>query len=270
MFKMKVTKVSGQVGAKISDVRLGALTDVEFDAIRSALFDHGVVFFWDQTVSPTDHIALAKRFGEIDVNRFFTPVDGFPEIAEVRTNPDQGKVIGGTWHSDHSYDERPAMASILVARELPPFGGDTLFASQVAAAKHLSSGLRDTLQGLNAIHSDDSFSQSIIDSIGTDAFKGEISHPAIIRHPQTGQEALFVNGDFTVRFDGWTVEESRPLLDYLYRYCTQPAFSCRFRWKPGSVAIWDNRLVQHFATADYQGHARLMHRITVKGQALTR
>lgn len=267
---MDVTKVSGQVGAEISGVRLHELSDTEFDAIRSALFDLGVVFFRDQTVTPEDHIALAQRFGAIDVNRFFNPVDGYPVIAEVRTKPDQGKVIGGTWHSDHSYDERPAMVSILVARELPPYGGDTLFASQVAAAQHLSSGLRDTLRPLNAIHSDGSFSQSIIESIDTDAFKGEVSHPVIIKHPQTGKEALFVNGDFTVRFDGWTVEESQPLLDYLYSYCTQPAFCCRFRWQPGSVAIWDNRLVQHFATADYQGHARLMHRITIKGQRLAR
>lgn len=265
---MEIVKATGSVGAYIHGCRLDDLTDEGFARIREALFEHGVVFFRDQSVSETDHIALAKRFGEIDVNRFFTPVPDHPMIAEVRTRPDQARVIGGTWHSDHSYDERPAMASILVARELPPYGGDTLFASQVAAAANLSDGLRQTLRGLNAIHSDGSFSQSIIDGIGDEAFQGDVSHPVLIKHPQTGQEALFVNGDFTVRFDGWSVEESQPLLAYLYRYCTQPAFCCRFSWQPGSVAIWDNRLVQHFATADYQGHGRLMHRITVSGQPL--
>ena len=266
---MKIEKYSGQVGAMISDCVLDAVDDATFGAIREALFAHGVVFFRDQDLSPEGHIALAQRFGEIDVNRFFTPVPDYPMIAEVRTNPEQTRVIGGTWHSDHSYDKRPAMASILVARELPPSGGDTLFASQVAAARHLSEGMRQTLRGMRAVHSDGSFSVSALIQAEGDAFKGEVSHPVLIKHPQTGQEALFVNGDFTERFEGWSVEESQPLLEYLYRFCSQPPFSCRFRWKPGSVAIWDNRLVQHFATADYQGYSRLMHRITVKGQELT-
>lgn len=265
---MEIVKATGNVGAFIHGCSLDALTDEMFQNIQKALFTHGVVFFRDQKISEDGHVALAERFGEIDVNRFFTPVTSHPMIAEVRTRPEQAKVIGGTWHTDHSYDQRPAMASILVARELPPYGGDTLFAGQVAAAENLSAGLRKTLEGLRAIHSDGSFSTSTILDTESSAFQGEVSHPVIIRHPQTGQKALYVNGDFTVRFDGWTVEESQPLLDYLYRYCTQPAFSCRFSWQPGSVAIWDNRLVQHFATADYHGHGRVMHRITVKGQRL--
>lgn len=266
---MEIQKATGHVGAYIHGCQLADLTDRGFATLQAALFKHGVVFLRDQQISEEAHIALAQRFGEIDVNRFFTPVADYPLIAEVRTKPSQNRVIGGNWHSDHSYDERPAMASILVARELPPYGGDTLFASQVAAVDHLSDGLRDTLRGMNAIHTDGTFSDSILD-VDENAIQGEVSHPVIIRHPQTGQEALFVNGDFTIRFDGWSVEESKPLLDYLYRFCSQPAFSCRFSWQPGSVAIWDNRLVQHFAVADYLGHPRLMHRITVKGQPLAR
>jgi taurine dioxygenase len=140
-----------------------------------------------------------------------------------------------------------------------------------AACAGLSEGLRDTLSGLSAWHSDGSFARSEFD-MGKDAaaFRPPSLHPVLIRHPETGERAVYVNGDFTTRFDGWSDEESRPLLEYLYRAVTQPQYCCRVRWTQGSVVIWDNRTVQHFATADYQGHARLMHRITVKGQALER
>lgn len=264
---MDIAKVSGAVGAEIHDIDLNNLDDNSFESIRAALFEHGVIFFRDQALTPDNHIALAERFGEIDVNRFFTPVASHPQIAEVRTNPDMTKVIGGTWHSDHSYDAEPAMASTLVARELPPYGGDTLFASAVAACDALSVGLRATLEGMSAWHSDASFGNSKVGLSGENVTKPNL-HPVLVRHPVTGARSIYVNGDFTTHFDGWTPEESAPLLDYLYRFIPRPEFSCRFRWTPGSVAIWDNRLVQHFACADYAGHARLMHRVTVKGVRL--
>lgn len=270
MGKATVTRLTGNVGVEISGIDLNRLTDTQFDLLSEAVFDRGVAVMRDQDVSEEAHIALAERFGEIDVNRFFTPVASHPIIAEVRTRPDQNLVIGGTWHSDHSYDPEPAMASILVARELPPYGGDTLFASMTAACAGLSEGLRAMLSSLNAWHSDGSFAGSDL-GLGHDetAFRPPSLHPVLIRHPQTGAQAVYVNGDFTTHFDGWTVDESRPLLNYLYQAVTQPQFCCRVKWAPGSVGIWDNRTVQHFATADYQGHARLMHRITVKGQALS-
>lgn len=267
MTDIAIEKLSGAVGAILHGVDLRSPGEAGFADIRQALFDHGVIFFRDQSLGPEDHIALARRFGEIDVNRFFTPVAGYPQIAEVRTTPTMEAVIGGTWHSDHSYDPKPAMASVLVARELPEVGGDTLFASMTAAAAALSPGLRATLEGLNAWHSDGSFANSKVGLSGENTTKPNL-HPVLIRHPETDQQALYVNGDFTTHFDGWTKQESLPLLDYLYRFATRPEFSCRFRWAPGSVAIWDNRLVQHFACADYLGQSRLMHRITVKGQSL--
>ncbi|MEO0936941.1 MAG: TauD/TfdA family dioxygenase [Pseudomonadota bacterium] len=264
-------KLSGLCGAELTGARLeGAGADV-LDAARAALFQHGVVTFPDQHLSPAAHLTFARHLGEIDVNRFFTPVEGYPEIAEVRTAPDAKAVIGGTWHSDHSYDPAPAMASVLNARALPPYGGDTQFASQVAALNALSPGLRGMLAGLRAEHSDASFAGSKLGlHENTDAFRGAVTHPVIIRHPQSGVAALYVNGDFTTRFDGWTAEESAPLLRWLYAHCTQPVFCCRVAWRPGMVAVWDNRLVQHYATADYAGHGRLMHRITVAGQPLAR
>lgn len=265
----QIDKLTGTCGARLTGADLNTLSQPDFEALRAALFRYGVVHLPGQNLTPEGHIALAERFGTIDINRFFTPVATHPNIAEVRTARDAKKVIGGTWHTDHSYDPAPAMCSILVARELPPFGGDTQFASMTAACEALSPGLRDTLRGLRAIHSDASFrGSSLVMNQEDDAYRGGVSHPAIIRHPSTGQEAVYVNGDFTTHFDGWSVEESAPLLNYLYAFVTQPKFTARVVWEPGSVAIWDNRLVQHFATADYAGHARLMHRITVEGVPL--
>ena len=267
---MEITKLSGAVGAEITNLDLTRLDDAGFDNLRSALFSHGMVVIRAQSLTSEAHIALAERFGSIDVNRFFHPLPTHPMIAEVRTKPDMSKVIGGTWHTDHSYDPAPAMCSILAARVLPPFGGDTLFASMSAAYMGLSEGLKNTLRGLRAVHSDSSFAES---NVGLDpdrtAFREPAVHPVIIAHPDTGAPCLYVNGDFTLNFEGWSVEESAPLLSYLYAHATRPEYSCRLNWQPGSVAIWDNRLVQHFACADYAGHARLMHRITVEGQTLS-
>jgi len=266
---MQIRKLSGAVGAQITGVDLNRLEDAGFDALRDALYAHGIVVIRAQALSPEAHIALADRFGPIDVNRFFTPVADHPQIAEVRTTPGMTRVIGGTWHTDHSYDAAPAMCSILAARELPPFGGDTLFASMTAAYEGLSDGLQATVRRLRAVHSDGSFAQSKTGLTPQEAaFQGDVIHPVVIAHPATGAPCLYVNGDFTVRFEGWSEAESAPLLEYLYAHATRPDFSCRLAWEAGSVAIWDNRLVQHFACADYAGHARLMHRITVAGQVL--
>ncbi|MEM7470927.1 MAG: TauD/TfdA family dioxygenase [Pseudomonadota bacterium] len=265
---MHIAKLTGTVGAELTEIDLKALDETEFAKVKDALWTHGVLAFRDQKLSPADHVAFAERWGEINVNRFLNKVEGYPQIADVRTLPSQNIVIGGTWHTDHSYDPAPAMASILVARELPDFGGDTCFASQTAAYAHLSSGLKATLEGLNAWHSDSSF-EGADHRFGIGADTGvESLHPVIITHPQSGQRALYVNVDFTMHFDGWTREESQPLLDYLYAFCTQPAFQCRISYAPGTVVMWDNRLVQHFAVADYQGQGRYMQRITIEGQPL--
>lgn len=262
-------KLSGHLGAELTGVSLREGSVQAYDAVRDALFAHGVVVLPDQHLTPQDHIRLAEHFGPIDVNRFFTPVGSHPVIAEVRTRPDQKAVIGGTWHTDHSYDAAPAMCSILSAQQLPPHGGDTHFASMTAAFHALSDGLQATLRGLRAEHSDGSFAGSSL-GLGqdTEAFRPPVVHPVIIAHPVTGAPCVYVNGDFTTRFDGWSAAESAPLLAYLYAFVTQPVFTARVVWRDGMVVIWDNRLVQHYATADYPGHARLMHRITVQGVPL--
>ncbi len=269
MDKWSIKKLAGNCGARREGISLASASSSQLQQMRSALFKHGVIVMPEQHLSPDQHIKLAEFFGEIDVNRFFTPVTSHPVIAEVRTLPEQAQVIGDNWHTDHSYDVAPAMCSILSAKQLPPFGGDTHFASMAAAYRAMSPGLQNMLKGLRAWHSDSSFSNdnsSIKAKKST--FRDPVVHPVIIKHPHTGTPCVYVNVDFTVNFENWSIEESEPLLSYLYAFITKPIFTARVIWEPGMVVIWDNRLVQHSATADYSGHSRLMHRITVEGVPL--
>lgn len=267
---VQVQKLSG-CGAEVLGVDLNKLSNRQWDEIQRAFVEHGVIFFRDQKITPEQHIAFARRWGDIDINRFFTPVAGHPEIAEVRKEPDQQRNIGERWHTDHTYDQIPAMGSILVARELPSRGGDTLFADVYKAFDALSGGLKKMLRGLNAVHSSAHvFGAKAKQRHGDLVFHnadqvGDVIHPVVIRHPLSGREALYVNADFTVHFEGWSKEDSKPLLDYLYSHVVQDAFTSRFQWRPGSIAFWDNRATWHSAQNDYQGERRLMHRITVAG-----
>ena len=276
---IEVRRMTGGCGAEVLGIDVTALSNRQWEEVRRAFADHGVIFFRGQSLSPEQHIAFARRWGPIDINRFFTPVAGYPEIAEVRKEKQQTTNIGGGWHTDHSYDEAPAMGSILVARDVPDEGGDTLFASMYAAYEALSEGLRRTLEGMRAIHSDahvfgakgyHKTSGETDGRIGNaHAVRGEVSHPVVITHPESGRKALYVNPAFTLRFDGWSEADSKPLLEHLYRHATRPEFTCRFRWAPGSIAFWDNRATWHYAANDYHGEHRLMHRITVAGCRLS-
>ena len=271
---LEIRPLSGSVGAEIGGVDLSAALSAEDTAfIRAALAAHGVVVFRDQVLTPPQHIAAAKTFGEININRFFAKADAYPEISVVAKEPDQTANIGGGWHTDHSYDQAPALGSMLYALEVPQTGGDTMFASMAAAYEALSDGLKETLSGLRALHS----SRHVFGKPRPD-FDGRIGnpklatqdaiHPVVIRHPDSGKQVLFVNPGFTLRFDGWTAEESRPLLDFLYQHAARPEFTCRLKWEKGSLAFWDNRATWHYALNDYQGQRRLMHRITIEGVTL--
>ncbi|OYY75729.1 MAG: taurine dioxygenase [Sphingomonas sp. 28-62-20] len=273
---MQIKPLAAQCGAEVTGVDVRAISDNDLTAIRQALADTGVVMLRDQQLTPEDHIAFARRWGEIDVNNYFPANGGYPEIAEVRKAETQFVNIGGGWHTDHSYDPVPAMGSILVARELPPTGGDTLFTSLGAAYDALSDGLKATLAGLRAVHSADHIyghdgiyakTDQAADLKGHD-IRANAVHPAVIRHPVSGRKILYVNPAFTLHFEGWTREESQPLLQYLYSVAMREEFQCRLQWQPGSVAVWDNRSTWHFAVNDYHGHKRLMHRITISGVAL--
>lgn len=277
---IQVRALSNAVGAEVKGVDLSQDTgNACFAEIRRAFLDHGVIFFRDQHLSPEQHLNVARRFGAVNVNRFFQPVAGHPEIAEVLKEPHHKTNIGSGWHTDHSYDQVPALGSMLYAREVPDVGGDTLFAGMGAAFEALSPGLQDTLRGLRAVHSSRHVFGAQRHDNNPDELAGRLGnpgeatqdavHPVVIHHPDTGRELLYVNAGFTVRIDGWTEEESRPLLEYLYRHGSRPEFSCRFSWREGSVALWDNRATWHIALNDYPGERRYMHRVTIEGVPLS-
>ena len=273
---MNVSPLAQALGVEITGVQMSELEGDALYSLKMQVFENGVAVLRDQALSPEQHIAFAKRWGGIDVNPFFPTNSGWPEIAEVRKSETQRVNIGGGWHTDHSYDEIPAMGSILVARELPPSGGDTLFASMGAAFDSLSDGLKQTLGALRAVHSADHIYQPGGFYSQTDQAKEltgqELStravHPVVIRHPVTGRKLLYVNAGFTLHFEGWTRDDSLPLLAYLYELGAREEFQCRVEWQPGSVAIWDNRATWHLAKNDYHGHRRVMHRITLTGDPI--
>ncbi|MBS0221009.1 MAG: TauD/TfdA family dioxygenase [Proteobacteria bacterium] len=276
--RFEIRPSSPTVGAEILGVDLAQpLSAEETGELRAALNEYGVIFFRDQELSPEQHIAFAERFAPINVNRFFRSVADHPQIAEVRKEPAQTTNIGGGWHTDHSYDRAPALGSILLAREVPEHGGDTMFASMHHAYEALSDGLKRTLEGLRAVHSSRHvfgaaarYARDTAGRIGNaELATQDAVHSVVIRHPETGRKTLYVNAAFTLRFEGWTDEESKPLLDYLYAHAAQPQFQTRFQWRKGSIAFWDNRATWHFAINDYHGERRLMHRITLEGVPLS-
>lgn len=271
-----ITALEG-AGAEVTGVDVTNMDDADFVAIQQAFADHGVIFFRDQELSEDDHIAFAKRWGSINVNRFFVQHDEYPEIALVIKEPDHEYNIGSAWHADHSYDIDPALGSMLVARELPPSGGDTLFASMYAAYDSLPDDLLEFVNTHSALHSgrhvfaEGGAYEAIPDfhnRIGNAAAGNELVdtvHPMVIEHPLSGKPALFVNPGFTIGIDGMADDEATTMLQRLYEHAGQEQFTCRFEWKPGSVAFWDNRAVWHYALNDYPGHRREMHRITLDG-----
>ena len=273
---MKVVPMQGGCGAEVQGLDLKDLTGSEVDAIVAAQAQHGVVFFHDQSMTPAEQLRVARRFGDVNVNRFFTPVPSQPEVALVLKEPRHETNIGGGWHTDHSYDDIPALGSMLHAKEVPTSGGDTLFANMYLAAEALSDGLRRTLMGMSAVHSSRHVfgSKGFYSRMEDDRYHNpelatqDAVHPVIVRHPVSGRAALYVNPGFTLRFDGWTLEESRPLLTYLYELGAREEHTCRFHWREGSVAFWDNRATWHHALNDYPGERRLMHRVTIEGEPL--
>lgn len=276
MSGLQFEPASDAVGTFVSGVDLRKLADDEFGAIQQRFFETGVLFFRDQEMGPEDHIAFAERWAEIEINRFFTPVSTHPQIALVLKEPDQAKNIGGGWHTDHSYDQIPAMGSILRAIDLPETGGDTLFAGMAAAYDALDDAIKAEIDGLQASHSSRhifGYSAAEADEVG-DRFGNaalatqDAVHPIVLPHPETGRKSLYVNAAFTTGVVGMSEEEGRALLQKLYAHCVQEQFSYRFKWEPGSIAMWDNRSTWHWALNDYHGMRREMHRITLKGVPL--
>jgi taurine dioxygenase len=269
---MEVRRLSGALGAEIHGVDLGEKqTEDAVAEIRRIFLEHLVIFFHDQTLTPAQFMAFARRMGKPVEYPFVKGIDGFPEVIEVKKLEHERHNFGGIWHSDTAYLAEPPMGSMLLAREVPPFGGDTLFANQYLAYESLSEGMRRMLSGLIAINSSSKadVSKTREDRIKTDGKSDSkeylAEHPVVRSHPETGRKALYVNIAHTARFKGWTDEESAPLLQFLFAHQVKPEFTCRFRWRAGSLAFWDNRCAQHNPVNDYHGHRRVMHRITLAG-----
>jgi taurine dioxygenase len=269
---MGIHPVAGALGAEVSGLDLARpLDDATVAALRQAWLEHLVLFFRDQDLSPAQFLAFARRFGEPIEYPFVRGLDDYPEIIPVLKLAHERVNFGGVWHSDTAYLDVPPMASMLVAREIPPFGGDTLFANMYLAYETLSDGMKRMLDGLVAVNSSAKADASrtredrMKDRAREAARDYVAAHPVVRRHPETGRRALYVNVAHTVRFDGMTEEESAPLLAFLFQHQIRPELTCRFRWRPGSIAFWDNRCAQHHAINDYRGHRRLLHRVTLAG-----
>ena len=272
---MQVSPFEG-CGAIVSGLQLATMTDADLTELRTAFSQHGVLFFRDQILPPKEHLRFARRFGKIVVNKFFKTTTLDPEIAEVRKEKTQQTNIGGGWHTDHSYDDEPALGSILVARTLPETGGNTHFSDLAAAYDALPEPLKKRIAGLRAVHSNAHLYgenglyrlTDLADQLGGMDRVGDATHPVVIRHPESARKVLYVNPGHTIQFEDWDFDRSRSLLDELYAHVNQSQFTSNFNWLPGSVTFWDNRRTWHMADNDYQGQMRLMHRITLAGTGL--
>jgi taurine dioxygenase len=270
---IEVRPIAGALGAEIGGVDLHAeVSDAAIAAIRRAWLKHCVIFFRDQALAPAQFLSFARRFGEIVEYPFIKGIAGFPEIIPVVKLEHETTNFGGIWHSDTSYLPKPPMATMLIAREVPRHGGDTMFANTYLAYETLSDGMKQMLEGLIAVNSSRKADASrtredrVKDMRRDDALQEYVGeHPVVRTHPETGRKALYVNVAHSMRFKDMTEAESAPLLNYLIQHQTRPEFTCRFRWEVGSIAFWDNRCTQHNPVNDYHGYRRAMHRITLAG-----
>jgi taurine dioxygenase len=271
--EIRVNPIAGALGAEVEGVDLGRPLGAETVAkLRRALLDHLVLFFRDQELTPEALLAAARHFGTPVEYPFVKGIEGHPDVIEVAKLEHERVNFGGIWHSDTTYLEIPPMGTLLLAREVPPVGGDTLFANMYLACETLSEGLRAMLDGLTAVNSSAKadVTRTREDRVRSAPKAGaervlEAEHPVLRTHPETGRKALYVNVAHTQRFGGMSEAESAPLLGYLCRHLTRPEFTCRFRWRPGSLAFWDNRAAQHNPINDYHGYRRVMHRVTLAG-----
>ena len=272
---LTIHRLSGTLGAEIHGANLLAgLSNADFNEIHQAFLDHKVIVLRGQHgLSPDQQKDFARRFGTLNIHPYVKGMDDHPELMEIIKEPDEKTNFGGGWHSDMSFLEEPALGSVLHAIDVPPYGGDTLFADQQAAYDRLSDGLKATLQGMTAIHTAskeygaDGYSAAVRQSMDAKAAPEapEYEHPVIRTHPETGRKGLFINPAFTLRFAGWSRKESRPLLNYLFDVSKEERNTCRVQWQEGDVTMWDNRCVWHYALNDYHGHRRHMRRATVDG-----
>lgn len=275
--RISVDPIAGSLGAEIHGVDLSEpLDNLTFAEVHQALLDNLVIFFRDQRLTPDQHKAFGRRFGSLNVHPYVQGMNGHPEIIEVIKEKGGDRHWGGEWHSDVSFMKQPVMGSILYAREVPPYGGDTMFANMYLAYETLSDGMKSMLDRLTAVHDSGHPKNYSSRYKGMQERAGEAEasqHPVVRTHPETRRRCLFVNSGFTTRFTEMSEDESRPILAFLFEHSTKPEFTRRFRWRKNSIAFWDNRCTQHRVVSDHhedfkgpdQGYRRAMHRVTVNG-----
>jgi taurine dioxygenase len=268
---IEVRRTAGALGAELHGVDLAQdLADDVIAEIRQAWLDHLVVFFRDQNITPAQQLAFARRLGEPIEYPQLKGLDAYPMITPVVKLENERNNFGGVWHSDTTYLQVPPMASMLYAIELPPVGGDTEFANQYLAYETLSPGMQGMLRDLVGVSSSmkaeaSKTREDRLKAAGQEVKPLEAEHPIVRTHPETGRKALYLNVGHTARIKDWTEKESAGLLAFLFEHQIRPEFTCRFRWQPGSLALWDNRCAMHNAINDYHGHRRILHRITLAG-----
>jgi taurine dioxygenase len=273
--QIEVRPIAGAIGAEIHNVDVSQdLDERTVGEIRKALLDHCVIFFRDQKLDAERHKAFTRRFGKIFIHPNYKGMQADPEIVVITREPGDKRIVGEDWHADTTMVAEPPMGAILYGMEVPPYGGDTLFANQYLAYETLSEGMKKMLSGLLALHSDRKVAgpaanrnaqQSTKVRQDADWRETVTSHPVVVTHPETDRKLLYVNRSYTYCFDGMTEAESRPLLDYLIEHGNRPEFTCRFRWATGSIAFWDNRVCKHLAIHDAGPHRRVMRRTQISG-----
>jgi taurine dioxygenase len=270
-----VKPLAGALGAEIAGVDLRQpLSNQQRSEIHDAFLAHCAIYIRDQALGGAELLRYARYFAEPAYYPFAEGLPDYPEIFEIRKEPDQRKNVGARWHSDTTYLEKPPIATMLYAREIPAYGGDTMVANQYLAYEALSPGLRRMLDGLTGIYSagpdrtgrEENKHMKMKDTDKAALYEAE--HPVVRTHPETGRKALYVSSEHTIRFKGMTEEESRPLVDFLQAHCTRPEFTARIRWENGTVGIWDNRCCQHLAINDYHGQRRVMWRLPVGAETV--
>ena len=277
--KIEVRPISGALGAEIHGVDLAELDDATFAEIHAAWLEHLVVYFRDQELTPEQQVAFARRFGEIHYHPYLRGLDDHPEILEIVKQPGESYTFGAAWHTDQMFNPRPAKATMLYAKETPSAGGDTMYANMYLSYVALSDAMQDKLAEVKTFNRGDGSKRNRGGRSRSDRYADspamraklrdpgntptEAAHPLIRTHPETGNKALYISSH-TQTFEGFKEEEADPIIDYLRGHAVRPEFTCRFRWRPGSLAVWDNRCAQHHAVPDYSERRR-MHRITIAG-----
>ena len=274
---IEVEPLASALGAYINGIDFSkSLSDEQFQDVHDALVDNSVVFFRDQDLSPKMQLEIAHRFGTPEIHPIVEGSNAHPELIEVLKPAGEGASFGTGWHTDNTFFEKPTMITMLYGIDIPPVGGDTMWASMEKAYDHLSDGMKDMLDGMVAVHSakiafdprttsEKYEGKHSLKYRHSDSLNDEVEHPLIRTHDVSGRKSIFVNPMFTLRIKGMTDKESAPILKYLYEFSTQPEFACRFRWEPKSIAMWDNRCTQHYAMNDYVQYRRFMRRVTIGG-----